>query len=103
MDASESHFSFFGDQRLWEELERLRSTVGVLRQEGVELRQENAKRKQHNAKLEKQNAKHQAEVDRLKQEKEDSERNSKRQTSRFPRRERKANPKSRVARKGSSG
>ena len=100
MDASESHFSFSGDQRLWEELERLRSTLGVLRQEIVELRQENAKLKQQNAKLEQQNAKLQAEIDRLKLEKEDGERNSKRQTSRFPRRERKTNPKKPGRKKG---
>ena len=95
------------DQRLWEELESLRGTLAELREEVSELRQENAKLKQENAKLkqenanlEKQNAKLQLEIDRLKQEKEDSERNSKRQTCRFPRRERKTNPKKPGRKKG---
>jgi len=96
-----------GDQRLWEELESLRSTLALLRDEVRDLRQENAALKQENARLKRENAalkrenvKLQAEINRLKEEKEDSERNAKRQTSRFPRRTRKTNPKKPGRKKG---
>jgi transposase/regulator of replication initiation timing len=96
-----------GDQRLWEELESLHSTLALLReevrelrQENVDLKQENARLTRENAALKRENAKLQAEIDRLKKEKEDSERNAKRQTSRFPRRERKTNPKKPGRKKG---
>jgi len=100
MNASEIHFRSPSDQRLWEELESLRSTLAQVREEVVELRQQNKQLEKQNAKLEKQNAKRQAEIDRLKKERAESEKNSKRQTSRFPRRERQANPKKPGRKKG---
>lgn len=100
MDASQSHFPVSIDQRLWAELETLRASLGHVREEVAELRQENASLRKQNANLEKQNARLQAEVERLKQEQQESERNSKRQTSRFPRRERTANPKKPGRKKG---
>lgn len=107
MDASERHSSLSDDRRLWDELESLRSVLAQVREQLAGLRRENAELKTQNAKLEKQNAKLekqqaelQADNERLKQELEDRERNAKRQTSRFPRRERKANPKKPGRKKG---
>lgn len=97
----------FGNQRLWKELESLHKTLALLRDEVSELRQENASLKKENARLKRENAalkrenvKLQAEIDRLKEEREDSERNAKRQTNRFPRRTRKTDPKKPGRKKG---
>lgn len=107
MDVTQSDFQISSDARVWEELDRLRSELGQVRQENADLNKQNAKLEKQKAKLEKQNkklerknAKLQAENEQLKKEKEDRERNSKRQTSRFPRRKRKTNPKKPGRKKG---
>lgn len=107
MDVSQSDFRISSDARLGEELDRLRSELGQVREENTDLNKQNAKLENQKAKLEKQNkqlerknAKLQAENEQLKKENEDRERNSKRQTSRFPRRKRKTNPKKPGRKKG---
>ena len=52
------------------------------------------------AELQQQNTKLRTEIDTLKKEREETEKNSKRQTSRFPRRQRKTNPKKPGRKKG---
>ncbi|MCA9072288.1 MAG: hypothetical protein KDA84_25350, partial [Planctomycetaceae bacterium] len=74
-------------------MKTLRNTLVGVRKQVAELRRQNTK-------LEKQNTKLQAEIDKLQREKEDCERNTKRQTSRFPRRERKTHPKKPGRKKG---
>lgn len=101
MDSIKSQFRLTGERRFEEEWETLRATLADFREQMAELQQKNRKLEKLNAKLEKQNAKLQAEIDRLNQEREDRERNAKRQTSRFPRRQRKANPKKPGRKKGS--
>jgi transposase len=86
MDASEINVSCSSSRRLRGELESLRTTVERVREQVAELRQQNNT-------LQKQNAKLQAEIDELKREREETERKSKRQTTRFPRRQRKTEPK----------
>jgi len=86
MDASEIDLSCLSCRRLWGEFQSLRTTVERVDEQVAELRQQNNK-------LQKQNAKRQAEIDRLKKEWEKSEKNAQRQTTRFPRRQRKTEPK----------
>ena len=107
MDASEINLSCSSCRLLWGELESLRTTVdqihkqvAELQQQNAKLQQQNAKLQQQNTKLQKQNTKLQAEIDRLKKEREETEKNSKRQTSRFPRRQRKTEPKKSGRKKG---
>ncbi len=93
MDASESNLSRSNCRRLRGELESLRTTVERIHMQVAELRQQNNKLQQQNNKL-------QSEIDRLKKEREETEKNSKRQTTRFPRRQRKTEPKKPGRKKG---
>ena len=93
MDVSEINSSCSSCRWLWGELQRLRTTVERIHKQVAELQQQNTKLQQQNTKL-------QAEIDRLKKEREEAEKNSKRQTSRFPRRQRKTEPKKPGRKKG---
>jgi len=100
MDASESNLSRSNCRRLRGELESLRTTVERIHMQVAELRQQNNKLQQYNNKLQQQNNNLQSEIDRLKKEREETEKNSKRQTTRFPRRQRKTEPKKPGRKKG---
>ncbi|MCH8841326.1 MAG: IS66 family transposase [Planctomycetes bacterium] len=93
MDASEINLSCSSCRRLWGELESLRTTMEQIHKQVAELQKQNTK-------LQRQNTKLQAEIDRLKKEREETEKNSKRQTTRFPRRQRKTQPKKPGRKKG---
>jgi len=93
MDASKNNSSRSNCCRLRGELESLRTTVERIHKQVAELQQQNNKLQQQNNKL-------QSEIDRLKKEREETEKNSKRQTTRFPRRQRKTEPKKPGRKKG---
>ena len=100
MDASEINLNYSSCRWLWGEWESLRTTVKQIHKQVAELQQQNTKLQQQNNKLQRQNTKLQVEIDRLKKEREGTEKNSKRQTSRFPRRQRKTEPKKPGRKKG---
>ena len=102
MDASESNLSCPNCERLWEALDALQTQWNVLREQLAEQEERNSKREAENKKLKKQNWKLQQQIDKLKQKLEESEKNAKRQTSRFPRRQRKTEPKKPGRKKGTS-
>ena len=93
MDASKNNSSRSNCRRLRGELASLRTTLERIHKQVAELRQQNNKLQQQNTKL-------QSEIDRLKKEREETEKNSKRQTTRFPRRQRKTEPKKPGRKKG---
>ncbi len=100
MDESENNSRCPNCERLWEALDALQAQVSVLREQLGEQEQRNTKLEAENRKLTKQNQKLQQQIDGLKKTLEETEKNSKRQTTRFPRRQRKTEPKKPGRKKG---
>lgn len=101
MDASESNSSCPNWERLWEVLGALQAQLNALRERLAEQEERNRKLEAENKKLQQQNQKLQQQIDRLKKKLEESEKHGKRQTTRFPRRQRAVNPKKPGRKKGS--